>query len=198
MTRILAAPRSGSRVELLDQLPTGDLPVGGLQQLGDLVPVDVVTFEIERHPAPVAVMRRGQETWVLRERVAILRIGDEVQGASEAAPALPWWSVVPVEQREPTRPDAKQRAILELGLLGLGESQAERPDAREVALVAAVRVHGRRVPRASQPRARPTVLPAPRSAMLGLSGSSSSGVSISATVGPTFAAALSSTARSKS
>ena len=69
------------------------------------------------------------------ECLPLLRIGHEMHGAAEATPAWPRGRAVAVEQCEPTRTDAEQRATLQLRFFGLGKSQADLPDPRQVARV---------------------------------------------------------------
>ena len=56
------------------------LPVGGLEEFGNLVPVDGIGMvELHGEPAAVTVVRRGSESSVLKESIKLERVGNEVQ-----------------------------------------------------------------------------------------------------------------------
>ena len=77
-------------VELGDEVTVGHVAIPLFEELGDLVPVDVVG-EIEGHPTLSTVMGGHAEAWILAERVALVRVAHEVQRATEPAPAWPGW-----------------------------------------------------------------------------------------------------------
>lgn len=65
---------------LFDNGSWRDLPVGGLQKLCDLVPVDDIAFvQCDGEPAAVAVVRRAVEPTVLAQRIPLVWVGEEVE-----------------------------------------------------------------------------------------------------------------------
>jgi hypothetical protein len=132
-------------VENLDELPTRYLAVRRLQQLGDLDPVDVASLQADGHPPSITMMGRHGEPMILPECLPLLRVGNEVQRASELLPAWPSRREGAVEQGEPSRMDAEQGTTLQLCLFGIGKTEADLPDPRQGAIITGgVRVQRRR------------------------------------------------------
>ena len=70
------------RNAVLTVAPWEYLLIRRLQQFGDLTPVDIVRIESQRHPSPVAVMRRWDKPAILAQRLGLERVRQEVKGSS--------------------------------------------------------------------------------------------------------------------
>lgn len=113
-------PIPQGRLRVARRMSGGDLAVGRLEELCDLVPVDGSLMETHGDPTPISMVWRGREA-----------IGQEVQRLPGGKPALARRRVAPIEEREAPVADAEERTVLEFGLHRVGEAETDRSNVPE-------------------------------------------------------------------
>ena len=108
----------------------------GIEELGDLSPIEIRCIEPQLQPPAIPVVRRPIEALVLEERGELRGIGEEVQRLAGVRPPRSRRRREAVVDREATSTHAEERSILENRLLDVIEGEAEASDAIERRVVA--------------------------------------------------------------
>jgi hypothetical protein len=82
----LVNPRCSLALELDKHCAWCYLPICGFKELGNLTPVDVVSFKPQGQPSAVAVVRGWCESSILLEGIPLIGIGEEMERPTGGVP----------------------------------------------------------------------------------------------------------------